>query len=262
MTTSTTSTRESVSGGAPILASVRDRFGGIDTPAALAGTMTALGVLVFLTALIAAGAATFTLQMDLLDVDGVYADFDAAGFVTAAVVVFASFVVGGWAAGRMARYDGGINGIATAIWMLVLVVGFAAAGAFIGEEYNAFAAADLPDWMSQVSSDDATAMGIAAAVIAVAVMFLGGWVGGRLGETWHRRVDAAVAHAALETAGARSPVAGTTAPAAGTATQPVDRTGSTGSQYGRPESAERTEPLDDMIVEGSGPHNDQDRSAF
>lgn len=185
-----------VHGGTPILADVRRRFGGIDTPAAIVGALTAIGVIAFLTALLAAGSASIAFQMDLIDTEGAFSDIDVAGFAVALAVVFVGFLVGGWAAGRMARYDGGKNGLAAAFWMLVLIVGFAAAGALISEEYNAFATTDLPDWMSQVAADDATTVGIVAAAIAVVVMFLGGWLGGRLGETYHHQVDAAVAHAA------------------------------------------------------------------
>jgi hypothetical protein len=185
-----------VHGGTPILADVRRRFGGIDTPAAIVGALTAIGVIAFLTALLAAGSASIAFQMDLIDTEGAFSDIDVAGFAVALGVVFVGFLVGGWAAGRMARYDGGKNGLAAAFWMLVLIVGFAAAGALISEESNAFATTDLPDWMSQVAADDATTVGIVAAAVAVIVMFLGGWLGGRLGETYHHHVDAAVAHAA------------------------------------------------------------------
>lgn len=197
MTTRTnTPSTPTVHGGTPILADIRRRFGGIDTPAAIVGALTAIGVITFLLALLAAGSASIALQMDLIDAEGTLSDLDAAGFAAALAVVFVGFLVGGWAAGRMARYDGGKNGLAAAFWMLVFIVGFAAAGALIAEEYNALAATDLPDWMSQIAADDATTVGIVAAALAVVVMFLGGWIGGRLGETYHHRVDAAVAHAA------------------------------------------------------------------
>ena len=47
----------------------------------------------------------------------------------------------------MSRYDGGMNGLGTALWFLLLVTVFAALGAWVGEEYNAFALADLPNWV-------------------------------------------------------------------------------------------------------------------
>ena len=72
------------------------------------------------------------------------------GGILALVGLFVAFLVGGWAAGRMARYDGGLNGAMTAFWMVLLIVIFAALGAWIGEEYNVFAQMNLPDWVGRL----------------------------------------------------------------------------------------------------------------
>lgn len=177
------------------MGSVRERFGGIDTAAALMGMFTALGVLVFLGALIAAGAGGLEYQLNAFDLEGNAQELSTVGVVTAVLVVLGSFFVGGIAAGRMARYDGGINGIAAALWALLLVAIFAALGAWVGSEYNAFQQAGLPDWFSQLrlSSDEVTTVGIIAAIASVAAMFLGGYIGGKIGEMYHRKVDAALA---------------------------------------------------------------------
>jgi hypothetical protein len=174
------------------MASMKERFGGLDTPAALMGMFTALGVLVFLGSLIAAGAGGISYQLNSLDIEGNPLELAVGGVVVAVVVVFVSFLAGGWAAGRMARYDGGLNGMASAIWMLFLVAVFAALGAFVGAEYNAFQRAGLPDWFSQFRGDDVTAIGVIAGIAAIAVMFIGGYLGGKMGETYHRRADAAL----------------------------------------------------------------------
>ncbi len=174
------------------LLSVRERFGGIDTPAALAGMFLALGVLVFLAALIAAGARRLTFQLNAFDVEGNVQELAWAGVVTAVVVVLVSFFIGGWAAGRIARYDGGINGLASALWMLLLVAVFAGLGAWFGAEYNAFRSAGLPDWFSQFRSEDRTTIGVVGGTLAIVAMFAGGYLGGRLGEKFHREVDDAL----------------------------------------------------------------------
>lgn len=177
------------------MGSVRERFGGVDTPAALMGMFTALGVLVFLGALIAAGAGGLEYQLNAFDIEGNATELTVVGVVTAVLVVLASFFVGGIAAGRIARYDGGINGAAAALWTLLLVAVFAALGAFVGAEYNAFQQAGLPDWFSQLrlSGDEITTLGIIAAIASVVAMFLGGYLGGKIGEMYHRKVDAALA---------------------------------------------------------------------
>lgn len=182
------------------MVSVRDRFGGIDTPASLMGMFTALGVLVFLGALIAAGGGALEYQLNAFDLEGNAQEMTIVGLVVALVVVLASFFVGGLAAGRMARYDGGANGLAAALWALLLIAVFALLGVWFGAEYNAFQRAGLPDWFSQLrlASGDATAMGIIAAVLSILAMFGGAYMGGKLGEAYHRRVDAALADRRLE----------------------------------------------------------------
>lgn len=185
-------TGQGIAGTETRTTSVRERFGGIDTPAALAGMLTALGTIVFLASLVAAGAGGLEYQLNAIDVEGNVQEVAIVGLVTAALVVFASFLVGGWAAGRMARYDGGINGLATAVWMLLLVAIFAALGAFVGSEFNAFQQAGLPDWFSQLRGDDVTVAAIVAAIVMVVAMFGGGYLGGKLGEGYHRTVDAAL----------------------------------------------------------------------
>lgn len=184
--------RDQIKGTETNMASVRERFGGVATPAALVGMFAALGVLVFLGSLIAAGAGNLAYQLNAFDLEGNVEELAWAGVITATLVVFVSFLVGGWAAGRMARYDGGINGLAAGLWLVVLVAIFAALGAWVGQEYNAFQMAGLPDWFTQFRGDDRTTIGVVAAILALVAVFVGGYLGGRFGEMFHRRVDAAL----------------------------------------------------------------------
>jgi uncharacterized membrane protein len=191
--------------------SVRDRFGGIDTPAALMGMFAAFGVLVFLGALIAAGAGEIDYQLNAIDVDGNLQDVEVMGVAMALIIVFISFLLGGWAAGRMARYDGAKNGLGVALWTILLVAVFATLGALVGAEYNAFQQAGLPDWFSQLKGDEVTLGAVLAAVLAVAAVVGSAMLGGHLGAAYHRKVDAALADASAsdgrpETVGTASPV--------------------------------------------------------
>ncbi len=127
---------------------LRERFGGVDTPAAIAGMFTAMGVFLFLAGLGAAGAGGLAFQVDLSDAEGAVEEVSLIGGILALVGLFVAFLIGGWAAGRMARYDGGLNGAMTAFWMLLLIVVFAALGTWLGQEYNVFAQMNLPDWVS------------------------------------------------------------------------------------------------------------------
>lgn len=168
---------------------MHERFGGVDTPSAIAGMFTSLGVLLFLSSLVGAWAADLGYRLNMMEPDGVLQEFEVVAFLVMAAVVFVSFFVGGWAAGRMARVDGGITAIASAMWMLLVIVAFAAVGAFIGQEFNAFAQAGLPDWISQLDSDDITVGAGVATIATILIVFLASWIGGRAGETY-RRTDA------------------------------------------------------------------------
>jgi uncharacterized membrane protein len=96
----------------------------------------------------------------------------------------------------MSRYNGGINGLGAGLWLILLVAVFAALGAWVGTEYNAFNQLDLPNWFAQVDVDELTAMAAVASAVLVLATLAGGYVGGRLGETYHTRVDAALIEAA------------------------------------------------------------------
>lgn len=171
------------------LGTIHERFGGVDTPSAIAGMFTALGVLVFLSSLLAAWFGDLAYQLNLLDPDGVLQEFEVVAFVVLIVAVFIAFFVGGWAAGRMARIDGGITAIAMAMWMLLVIVIFAAVGAFIGTEFNAFGQAGLPDWISQLDAEDITIGAGLATIGTILLMFVASWMGGRAGEMYRRDAD-------------------------------------------------------------------------
>ncbi len=174
------------------LRSVKDRFGGIDTPASLAGLFAMIGTLVFLGALIAAGAGGLRYQLNAMDIEGNLQEIEIMGIVIAAVVVLAASFIGGWVAARIARFDGVANGVGVAIWLLVLVAIFAALGAFLGQQYNAFQRVGLPDWFTQVSTDDVTPNAIIGAILGVVMLFLGTALGGAVGDGYNRKVDAAM----------------------------------------------------------------------
>ena len=172
----------------------RSRFGGVDWPATIAGCLSAIGVLVLLGGLLAAagsfgyqtteGTSSGTEEIT----DGVAIGGVAAGMFTLLV----AFLVGGWVAGRVARYDGGRNGLLSALWFVLVAAGLAALGTWAGDRYNVFEDIDLPNWFS---NEDATTTAIVSAAVGILVCLVAGWLGGKLGERYHRRADAAVVDA-------------------------------------------------------------------
>lgn len=191
-----TTSPETRLGGSERISEVRERYGKPDLLASVVGMLAGLGTLVFLGALIAAGAGGIDYQLNIINDQGDLDEVSTVGLIVAALVVFASFVVGGFAAGRMARYRGGMNGFGAGLWMILLVAVFAALGAWVGTEYNAFNRIDLPNWFAQVDVDQLTTMAIVASAVLVVATLAGGYLGGRLGENYHARVDAALIDAA------------------------------------------------------------------
>lgn len=192
-----TSDETAVRGAETNMRGIRERFGGADVVAGILGMFTALGTLVFLGSLLLAGAGGISYQLNQVTFDGDLDEVEVLGSIVAIVVILVSFFVGGWAAGRMARYDGGINGVGAALWFILLVAIFGALGAWVGQEYNAFAAVDLPNWFGQIGSDDVTLKAIAGALAGIVAAMLGGFIGGQVGEQYHRDVDAAVTTQAI-----------------------------------------------------------------
>lgn len=177
---------------------IEDRFGGADIPAAVVGMLAALGTLILLGSLLAAGAAGIAYELNAVDIDGNLSEVDVLGAIVAIIVILASFFVGGWAAGRIARYDGAVNGMGAALIFVLLVAIFGLLGSWFGAEYNAFAQAGLPDWFSQFAADDVTLKAIAAAAAGIVAALLAGYVGGQVGEAYHTRADAAVVQETVE----------------------------------------------------------------
>ena len=160
------------------------RAGGIDWWATFAGTLAALGTAVILGGLLTAAGA----ETPLKDVAG-KTQLSVGGAIGALVILVIAFYIGGLVAGRMARYDGARNGLLTALWFLIIASILGAIGAKKGSDYNVLKGAHVPGW---VDRNVFNGVGIAYAVIAVVVMFLAAFLGGKIGARWHRKADDAL----------------------------------------------------------------------
>jgi heme A synthase len=168
------------------VAAARDRFGGLDIPAGLVGALTALASVGILATLVGAVIGTIG-SPDNLTRDA--QELPIWSLAAGVGVLFVSYLIGGWVAGRMARYDGARNGFTTGIWTLLFVAAFAGLGAWIGAEYNGLFHITRPDWFSWDALTWESLIAIGAGVLAV---FLGGTIGGMWGEHYHRRADRTV----------------------------------------------------------------------
>jgi hypothetical protein len=178
--------REDVVRERPIspIAAARERFGGIDLPASLVGMLTGLAMVVLLGGLVGAAVGAIGYQTGLRgdNVD----DISTASLIGGLVVLFVSYVIGGWAAGRIARYDGARNGVMAAIWAIVLAGALSALAAWLGDTYDVFSNVDLPQWFNR---DAFTTTALVSGVAAIAAMLVGGGLGGLWGTRYHRRAD-------------------------------------------------------------------------
>ena len=111
------------------------------------------------------------------------------GGIALLVVLFLAYLAGGYVAGRMARFDGGRQGLAVWLIGLVVVVLLAALGAVLGAQLDLLAQLDVPS--TPVSGSTATTAGVVAGVGALLVSLVGGLLGGKLGTRYHRKIDRA-----------------------------------------------------------------------
>lgn len=178
--------REAVVDERPVspIAAARERFGGIDLPASLVGMLTGLAMVVLLGGLVGAAVGAIGYQTGLRgdNVD----DISTASLIGGLVVLFVSYLIGGWAAGRIARYDGARNGVMAAIWAILLAGALSALAAWLGDTYDVFSNVDLPQWFNR---DAFTTTALLSGVAAIAAMLVGGGLGGLWGTRYHRRAD-------------------------------------------------------------------------
>jgi len=166
------------------IAAARDRFGGIDLPASLVGMLTAIAVLILLGGIVGAAIGAIGYQTGLSG-DNVE-DISLASLIGGLVVIAIAYLVGGWTAGRIARYDGARNGLMTGVWTIVLAGALSALAAWFGSEYDVFANVQLPQWFDR---DALTSAALASGLGAVATMLIAGLLGGLWGARYHRLAD-------------------------------------------------------------------------
>src|SRR5215216_5852041 len=165
----------------------RDEFGGVNWGASFFGWLVAVGIAALLTSLlVAAGAAIGLTESDVTnDAD----EITLGGGIALVVVLLLAYYAGGYVAGRMSRFDGGRQGLATWAIGLVVTVGLALAAVIFGDEYNVLEQLNLPT--IPVGDETLATGGIIATVAIVIGSALAAIAGGKIGERYHRRVDRA-----------------------------------------------------------------------
>lgn len=173
---------------------LRDIYGGVDWLASFVGF---IFTLLFAVIVGTAAGALLLVPLGLADSlsGGQLTSTAITGFAVVAGVLFVSFLLGGYISGRMARYDGGVNGAMVLLWTVLVAVALVLLSGLLRQVISGTIAGQI---VSEAFTFGNTAtqllggLGTAGAVIGVAaalVALLGGMVGGRLGSRYHREID-------------------------------------------------------------------------
>src|SRR5215207_3309965 len=183
-------TGDGVAGATPLetaRARQRAKFGGVNWGASFFGWLVAVGIAALLTSiLVAAGAA---IGLNESDVTNAADEITLGGAIALIAVLVLAYYAGGYVAGRMSRFDGGRQGLATWAIGLIVTVGLALAAVILGDEYNVLEQLNLPS--IPVGDETLATGGIIASVAIVVGSALAAVAGGKVGERYHRRVDRA-----------------------------------------------------------------------
>ncbi len=170
-------------------ARARERFGGPNWGSAFFGWIVAVGITALLTGVIGAIAAAVGDSTDFTQSDAER----AAGTVSIVtgivllVILMVGYYAGGYVAGRMSRFDGARQGVATWVLGLIVTVVAVALGWIAGDQYNVLDRVDLP--RLPIPKQDFTVGGIIAGLAVLVGTLLAAVLGGKVGTHYHRRVD-------------------------------------------------------------------------
>ncbi len=169
----------------------RDRFGGINWGAGFFGWLVAIGMTIILAGIVGAVLSAIDSQVDitLRDARNAAGSVGIGAGITLLVVLMLAYFTGGYVAGRMSRFDGARQGVATWVIGLVVTLLVTALGAVAGTQYDIFDRISLPRLPLNL-----TELGTGGAITAVAVLLgtlLAAVIGGMVGHRYHDKVDRA-----------------------------------------------------------------------
>lgn len=169
----------------------RDKYGGINWGAAFFGWLVAIAMTVLLSSIIGAVASAVGTANDLSQTQA-QREAGAIGLAAAialVAVMLIAYFTGGYVAGRMSRFDGAKQGVAT--WVIGLVVTLIAVGVgvLLGSQYNILDRVNLP--RIPVPTDTATWAGVITALALVLGTLVAAMLGGKVGHRYHDKVDRA-----------------------------------------------------------------------
>jgi DMSO/TMAO reductase YedYZ heme-binding membrane subunit len=98
--------------------------------------------------------------------------------------MFLAYLIGGYAAGRLARYGGLDNGLGVVLWTVIVAILLSIAAAVLNGRF-----AVAQQFRLGISQRDLTIAGVVSVLVTLIVMLIGAAAGGLLGGHYHRRID-------------------------------------------------------------------------
>lgn len=119
--------------------------------------------------------------------DGQLSFSDANGILIGSLVAyliaaFLAYLIGGYAAGRIALWDGVKHGLGTVGWAILFALLAVIAGTYLADTLN------VQNYLAGFDFGDLTGETVLAIVLSLAAMLGGAALGGKLGERYHDRV--------------------------------------------------------------------------
>lgn len=171
---------------------LRDIYGGIDWLASFLGFVFALVAGAVLSGI----AGLVLVPLGALNLGaGTLGPAAITGLVVVGVALFLTYFFGGYVSGRLARFDGGLNGVMLVLWTLVAGLLVVLAGGilssflppgFAEQLRNVVQGGVLPALNNLLGIG---AVGIGILVGAFLLALLGAFVGGRTGGRYHTDID-------------------------------------------------------------------------
>jgi hypothetical protein len=175
--------------GEPVVDAELLSYRGFKFGAAFFGWLIAIAMSVLL--LLAVSAAALG-TAEVLDYTRSKAEAQAgmAGITAAAVAVLMltiAYYIGGYVAGRLARFDGGRQGFGVWMFSLLFAVLAAGGGALLNSQYDVLDKLNRPD--VSLTNSQLTTGGIAAAAALIVLTLLFAILGGKAGKRYHDKID-------------------------------------------------------------------------
>jgi hypothetical protein len=162
------------------------RFGGFDWWPDFIGWAVAIFFTLLFAGITAAivGGVGYQVDAPVSGSDATSQKLGIGGLIGGLVALFLGYLVGGYTAGRMARFDGVKNGIGVVLWTVVMAIVLGVLGTVLGNRFDLTQRLRL-----DIDRQTLTTAGVISLAVTLLVMLAGAVLGGKLGAGYHRKID-------------------------------------------------------------------------